>query len=492
MMRITLLVAGMALLQAVGAGHMAAQLGRGGQVELGAFGSYTRFDANRINLANEFGAGGRIGLHLNRAFAIEFSGDHTQTIDGIPGRQAGVTRLGGSLLYHLRAGGDHAFYLGAGWERGSYSGARTATEQGAVLILGDRLPVGRRTALRIEGRLSYYPSSNFGAETQRAVNLSANVGLSIFAFGGPMRDADGDGVPDRRDLCPETPRGAIVDRDGCPIDSDGDGVYDGIDQCPDTPFGAIVDERGCPIDSDGDGVYDGIDQCPDTPRGAIVDERGCPIDSDGDGVPDGIDRCPDTPLGAIVDEFGCPIDSDGDGVPDGIDRCPDTPAGAEVDEWGCITDGDEDGDGVPDSIDRCPGTPPGTPVDAVGCPILFQVEEGRARPLILQGVTFASNRATLTDASYSVLDQVAASLLAHPNVRIEIAGHTDGTGPRQHNVNLSLQRAGAVRTYLAQRGVSPDRMVARGYGPDRPVATNATPAGRAQNRRVELHLLDQR
>jgi OOP family OmpA-OmpF porin len=83
-------------------------------------------------------------------------------------------------------------------------------------------------------------------------------------------------------------------------------------------------------------VFDGIDQCPDTPRGAEVDQNGCPSDRDGDGVFFGIDLCPDTPAGVVVDATGCPMDSDGDGVFDGLDACPNTPAGARVDERGCL------------------------------------------------------------------------------------------------------------------------------------------------------------
>jgi hypothetical protein len=59
-----------------------------------------------------------------------------------------------------------------------------------------------------------------------------------------------------------------------PVDSDGDGVFDKKDDCPDTPLGAVVDMKGCPLDADGDGVFDGIDTCPDTPAGASVDKRG--------------------------------------------------------------------------------------------------------------------------------------------------------------------------------------------------------------------------
>lgn len=134
--------------------------------------------------------------------------------------------------------------------------------------------------------------------------LYGAVGLTWYP--GKPKDSDGDGVPDRKDKCPDTPKGCIVDEVGCHKDSDGDGVCDGVDKCPDTPKGAIVDARGCPKDSDGDGVYDGIDKCPDTPKGCIVDEVGCPKDSDGDGVCDGIDKCPDTPKGVEVDNVGCP------------------------------------------------------------------------------------------------------------------------------------------------------------------------------------------
>ncbi len=129
---------------------------------------------------------------------------------------------------------------------------------------------------------------------------------AIFQFGGrPVKDSDGDGIYDRRDRCPDTPAGTIVDDSGCPLDTDGDGVYDGLDKCPDTPRNMVVGEKGCPRDSDGDGIHDWIDRCPDTPAGARVDANGCPKDTDGDGVYDGLDKCPDTLRGFPVDEDGC-------------------------------------------------------------------------------------------------------------------------------------------------------------------------------------------
>jgi outer membrane protein OmpA-like peptidoglycan-associated protein len=313
-----------------------------------------------------------------------------------------------------------------------------------------------------------------------------SLGLSVFTGGGPAPDADRDGVPDKRDACADTPVGVTVDARGCPTDSDSDGVYDGLDRCPGTPAGARVDATGCPIDTDHDGVYDGLDQCPNTPAGARVDAKGCPADADGDGVPDGIDQCPGTPARAVVDATGCPLDSDKDGVPDGIDKCPNTPAGAEVDAVGCQRFKDSDGDGVDDAKDKCPGTAPGTRVDAAGCPILFTPER---TPVILRGVTFETGKSALKPESFTVLDIVAQSLNANPDIRIEIAGYTDNTGAMATNLRLSQARADAVRAYLGSKGVAPDRMVAKGYGATSPIATNTTSTGRAQNRRVELHQL---
>jgi OOP family OmpA-OmpF porin len=98
----------------------------------------------------------------------------------------------------------------------------------------------------------------------------------------------------------------------------------------------VCEEAPAPVDSDGDGVPDCKDKCPDTPKGVAVDSKGCPLDSDGDGVVDGKDKCPDTPKGVAVDSNGCPLDSDGDGVVDGKDKCPGTLKGAPVNADGCF------------------------------------------------------------------------------------------------------------------------------------------------------------
>ena len=452
------------------------------QFEIGAFGSYTRYD-HAFMLDNQIGGGGRLGYFFSPAIGFEFDIGYQQPSPLTGGANATLSLGSGSLV--LNMGNEHnLFYILGGYTRLQFGdrAGYSFTDNGFHGALGDRIFLGERVALRIEGRAIYSPSTGFSGGTW-AGHIVGSAGLSIFTGPSAFRDADQDGVADRKDACPGTPRGAVVDARGCPTDSDRDGVYDGLDACPNTVQGAEVDARGCPKDTDGDGVYDGIDKCPGTPTGARVDAQGCPTDADKDGVPDGLDQCPNTPVGATVDTTGCPVDSDHDGVPDGIDKCPNTPAGTEVDTAGCQRASDTDGDGVDDTKDKCPGTAAGTRVDAAGCPILFTEAK---TPVVLRGVTFETGRSALKPDSYTILDIVAASLVANPQIKIEIGGHTDNTGSAATNTVLSQARADAVRNYLAQKGVAPDRMVAKGYGPSQPVAPNTTVSGRAQNRRVEL------
>ncbi|MDH3747311.1 MAG: OmpA family protein [Gammaproteobacteria bacterium] len=234
------------------------------------------------------------------------------------------------------------------------------------------------------------------------------------------------------------------------------------------------------VDSDGDGVSDSLDRCPNTPAGTAVDSYGCELDSDGDGVKDSMDQCPNTPAGVRVDSNGCPMDSDGDGVPDGTDKCPNTPRGAEVDADGCELD--SDGDGVVDRLDECPDTPQGAPVDNRGCEV-----EGE---YVLEGVNFESNSDRLLAGATNVLDDVVVTLKRYPDIRFEVAGHTDSDGSAEYNESLSARRAQTVHDYLAANGIDVSRMTVRGYGEVQPIADNSTSAGKAQNRRVALNVVE--
>lgn len=103
-------------------------------------------------------------------------------------------------------------------------------------------------------------------------------------------------------------------------------------------------------------------------------------------------------------------------------------------------------------------------------------------------ITFAEGSAALAPASRGVLNALASVALRCDRFSIEVAGHTDNTGDRAMNMDLSRRRADAVASYLAGQGVARARLSAHGYGPERPRASNATPAGQAANRRIEFYV----
>jgi OOP family OmpA-OmpF porin len=108
----------------------------------------------------------------------------------------------------------------------------------------------------------------------------------------------------------------------------------------------------------------------------------------------------------------------------------------------------------------------------------------------LEGIHFEFDKATLKPEAMTVLDQAAALLKKHERVVVEVAGHTDSIGSEEYNQGLSERRATAVKDYLNSKGVRASRLTSRGYGESRPVASNDTDEGRAENRRVELIVLD--
>lgn len=108
---------------------------------------------------------------------------------------------------------------------------------------------------------------------------------------------------------------------------------------------------------------------------------------------------------------------------------------------------------------------------------------------IRQMIQFEFNKARLLKESYEVLDEVTDILLQHKSIKIRIEGHTDDIGGADFNRKLSQARAEAVRNYLVDWGVEPERLIPEGFGLTRPIATNATEAGRAVNRRVQFTII---
>ena len=318
------------------------------------------------------------------------------------------------------------------------------------------------------------------------------VQFSLGWNGFMMRqDDDKDGIPNSFDKCPKEAEDidGFEDSDGCPDpDNDKDGVCDpwvaqkglqekyasvcrGIDKCPDIPedIDGFQDEDGCPdLDNDGDKIPDIQDQCPNAPEDydGFQDNDGCPdFDNDHDGVPDSLDKCPNDPedIDGFQDDDGCPdIDNDHDGIPDIKDKCPNEPE---------TFNGYMDEDGCPDSVPK---------------PVPQKKEPDFPRQQILQGLEFTKGKAEIVFGSYIVLDRIAKSLREYPELEIEIRGYTDGVGKSSTNIRLSQMRAEAVRQYLINQGIDPQRMRALGLGPSEPIADNRTAEGRAANRRIEV------
>ena len=240
------------------------------------------------------------------------------------------------------------------------------------------------------------------------------------------------------------------------------------------------------LDSDGDGFLDSVDKCVNV-RGVAPD--GCPLpipveepDTDGDGFKDSVDACVNDP-GTEPD--GCP-DTDGDGFKDNVDKCPQVPGVAPD---GCPPP-DTDGDGILDPVDKCipePETKNGYQ-DGDGCP--DEVPKAIARfSGVIKGIYFDVDKDAIKKTSRKTLDAAAAVLKEHNDVRLEISGHTDSDGNRDHNIDLSRRRAEAVKKYMVDAGIDAARLTSRGVGPDEPVADNKTKKNKALNRRIEFKLL---
>jgi outer membrane protein OmpA-like peptidoglycan-associated protein len=119
-----------------------------------------------------------------------------------------------------------------------------------------------------------------------------------------------------------------------------------------------------------------------------------------------------------------------------------------------------------------------------------QTADNRLRANIPADAGFDTGRSDIKPSLRGVLDQFAGTMNQHTVTTIEIVGHTDSTGNDAINDPLSVARASATRDYLVSRGVSPQRISTAGRGSRQPVASNDTPAGRAQNRRVEIFIAE--
>ncbi len=394
--------------------------------EIGAFGGVMDFDTDRQLQGEVFG--GRAGINLSPQLGFELVVGTSRATSSVEGTLSRIWLSHADLVFNLLPG---AFtpYVSGGFGNLSTTTSSTSGQDQLHFDLGGGVKMWMSEHLALRGDMHGYwghSQGSLGGSDRLYGDIMATVSLVV-----------GSGASRR-----------------APDDTDQDRVPDLSDRCPNTPLGIEVDAFGCPPDTDRDGVADYCDRCASTALHAWVDLHGCPTDDDGDGVSDGLDRCLDTPRRATVDARGCPLDADGDGVYDGIDKCLETAAG--------------------------------TKVDANGCPQVKQIE----RKLVLHSINFSSGKADILPISFAALDEVAKSLVAYSEVKMEIRGYADAVGSESINLSLTQQRADAVRQYLAGAGVDLSRLRARGYGELDPVAPNDTSEGRAMNRRVEFHRVD--
>jgi outer membrane protein OmpA-like peptidoglycan-associated protein len=237
---------------------------------------------------------------------------------------------------------------------------------------------------------------------------------------------------------------------------------------------------------------------PSPPREVKIDVFNEAVDTDKDGYPDSLDLCPTEPEDKRppYDTDGCPIkDKDGDGIVDARDKCVDVAEDKDGidDKDGCPED-DADGDQIGDPEDACPKEPgvKSADKDKNGCPRFIRRIEGSNEIQILKKVEFEFGSAKLTPASFPILDEVASLLIANPDIRkMSIEGHTDDKGNDALNLKLSKDRARSCLEYLVGKGITEGRLASDGFGEGKPLESNATPEGRAKNRRVEFKITDQ-
>ncbi|MFT7579537.1 MAG: outer membrane protein OmpA-like peptidoglycan-associated protein [Myxococcota bacterium] len=231
------------------------------------------------------------------------------------------------------------------------------------------------------------------------------------------------------------------------LDTDGDGILDDADACVTVP--GVPSAQGCP-DADSDTIADAADACPND--AGLPKYQGCP-DGDGDTIVDKDDACPTEP-GPVALQ-GCP-DGDSDTIADKDDRCPKIPGIAEH--------------------QGCPPPPP---------PEVVAKFNGK-----IEGIRFKVGSAEIRRGSTKTLDEAVEVMAEYIQLKLMVEGHTSAEGSRELNLQLSKERAEAVKGYMVAKGIAGDRLETKGFGPDVPVAPD-TRRGRKLNRRIEFKLLRQ-
>lgn len=397
-----------------------------GTVEFGLF-ARKNFYGESYGLADRTGGGLRLGFFPIRGIEIEASGAYTPTRYEFRSGRVDVGTGSARLIGHVPMGDHVAFLIGGGYTYNKY------------FDRGDDIP-------------------NVSAEG----NDSGPGALVGFRFGlGDLVSVRVDGTMDYMGSPNENLRNAEND------------MHWSFQAGLSWLFGENRGMARIP-DTDDDGVRDDMDQCAGTPAGTMVNASGCPpVNTDSIARAEEARRLA-AAAQARTDSIARLAQARTDSIAAAAEARADSIAAAER----------AAAQAVRDSAARAAGIS-SAQIQALR-DSLRKLQENANSTVVLPGVNFATNTSTLTQSSRFILDEVAATLSEFPDIQVEVAGHTDNTGPRALNERLSRARAASVRDYLVAKGIAENRMTTNGYAWDRPVATNDTRAGRALNRRTEL------
>lgn len=320
------------------------------------------------------------------------------------------------------------------------------------------LPIGIGTEARlsdnllldINGGVTYTTTdliNNFVIEDFNDASANLGIGLTFTGSNKCETDEDKDGLTYCREEQLKT--------DPLNPDTDGDGCKDGeeVDVYQTNPLN---------MDTDGDALND----CDEI---RLYSTNPLKMDTDGDGLNDGdeVNKYNTLPTNP---------DTDGDGLKDG----------EEVLNYKTDPkDKDTDHGSVNDGVEVTRGSDPLNPADDLPKPPPEEkVKVGDV--ITLEGINFATNSWQITSLAEENLDVALNSLKNNPNVEVEIIGHTDNTGRREWNLELSEKRAESVKDWFVGKGISGSRITTKGMGPDDPIAPNDTKEGRYENRRIDF------
>jgi outer membrane protein OmpA-like peptidoglycan-associated protein len=398
-------------------------------LEFGAFAQASYFEESLGFDRGSGGGGIRLGFFPVRNLELEAEGAFVPT-EGPGGLEVSYVPLRARLLFNLPVGEHGALLLGGGYVRNEFGRDLDTHEDGVSGLLGARLGLPANISIRLSTYIDYIPSPSIELYPGATVEPDHNVNWGIQAGLGFLLGGRRATVAERRETAPPTPH-----RDSLAIRAREDSLARAARQ-DSLRMRAARDSAARAEQQRVQDSVRAVEQRANARQQALRDSLALAIRQDS------------IRTAALRDSLRL------------------TQNRARI-------------AAIQDSLDRM----------ALRDSLRLLMAQRQTR-VTLRGVNFELGKAVLLPISRDILLEVARSLVTNPEVRVEVAGHTDSTGSVALNERLSLARAESVKAFLVENAVAAESMEVRGYASTQPVATNKTASGRAQNRRVELRRID--